>query len=379
MNLHIGTPSVNDENNSINSNHPSFHDDESVDNDGNDKYNSPRMVNKTYQRQSYTPRSNSSSLSRDIQKIEKRTPLNPKIIWSGDIAKFREFKSQLIGHCRQNGMGYLFDKVFQDEYLKKGYYCDYSPVGGMPLPPLQIYKDVQFLYGALEQAFRDKAGTKQLIEHADTFDGLKAWLDLDSAYDQEGSLELRITLKEQIISTPFHRNYPGGLYAWLNNYDAAFSELANKLGQTTWSEDKNKKRRVIQMLGKANFSWLRTTSKNQTYAHMMMDLKEQAVTQEAYNQMNAYTRARHVNTDDTQDVIDLSIFNTNTQTRKKSNLERVPPNLFNQLPQWVRDMVVQHRRKMMEQTNNQLNKENQSPVKTPYIKELNNNDLPKTI
>ena len=94
MNLHIGTPSVNDENNSINSNHPSFHDDESVDNDGNDKYNSPRMVNNTYQRQSYTPRSNSSSFSRDIQKIEKRTPLNPKIIWSGDIAKFREFKSQ---------------------------------------------------------------------------------------------------------------------------------------------------------------------------------------------------------------------------------------------------------------------------------------------
>ena len=49
---------------------------------------------------------------------------------------------------------------------------------------------------------------------------------------------------KNMIATPFHRHYKGGLIKWVQDYENAFAELAT-LGEKAWSDDNAKKRRLI--------------------------------------------------------------------------------------------------------------------------------------
>ena len=55
-------------------------------------------------------------------------------------------------------------------------------------------------------------------------------------YEGGGDKESRLDLLENIISTPYTKNYEGGLLAWLQDYENAFEELVS-LNQKNWTVD----------------------------------------------------------------------------------------------------------------------------------------------
>jgi hypothetical protein len=54
---------------------------------------------------------------------ERRQVLRSKVICDGTIHHFEEFRSNVEGHYRQIGAGYLFDSSLQEAYLERGVDC----------------------------------------------------------------------------------------------------------------------------------------------------------------------------------------------------------------------------------------------------------------
>ena len=104
---------------------------------------------------------------------------------------------------------------------------------------VQLTKDLQSLYGALQSSIKKGKGLKELLMYEDSQDGLKVWLELVKTNDKDGSRDLRISKLESIISLPYNRYYKGGLARFVNNYESAFVELGVVVGVTAWLDDEN--------------------------------------------------------------------------------------------------------------------------------------------
>ena len=56
-------------------------------------------------------------------KINKRSAISPSITFRGDVSKFDTYKNAFEGHFLQQGVSYLFDKDFIDQYKIYGSNC----------------------------------------------------------------------------------------------------------------------------------------------------------------------------------------------------------------------------------------------------------------
>ena len=74
-------------------------------------------------------------------KYEKRTPLPARIVWTGALGGFENFRNKVEGHYAQIGAGYLFDEEIQAKFLEKGYEAilEFQEEG---IPVTQFKKDV---------------------------------------------------------------------------------------------------------------------------------------------------------------------------------------------------------------------------------------------
>ena len=76
-------------------------------------------------------------------------------------------------------------------------------------------------------------------------DGIRLWYQLVNKYETDIRSDVRIKKLENVITTIFHCKYRGGLFKWIQDYEAVFTELV-LLGQKTWGDDVSKKRWFVQ-------------------------------------------------------------------------------------------------------------------------------------
>ena len=89
-----------------------------------------------------------------------------------------------------------------------------------------------------------------ILSHKKTQDGVRAWTEMVSKYENGGDRETRLNTLEAIIDTPFHGRYKGGLLQWITDYENAFAELA-ELGCANW-DDESRKRRILKNVSEEN-------------------------------------------------------------------------------------------------------------------------------
>ena len=180
------------------------------------------------------------------QKDEKRQAMPARYTWNGDMDGFEQFQNQVQGFYGQIGMGYMFKSEFQKRYLANGTQAFIFFLDEVASES-QVKKDITALYGALMAACKVGVGSKILLQHEDTMDGLRAWMDMVDRYKNGGDRDVRIRQLEQVINKPYTDKYKGGLKKWVQDYENAFAHLV-KLKCSKWMEDDSRKRQVLDNL-----------------------------------------------------------------------------------------------------------------------------------
>ncbi len=173
----------------------------------------------------------------------KRASLPSSCKFTGDTTKFEEFRNTVEGHYRQQQASYLFNKDFVKAYTEHGSAC-YVMFEGISSPG-QVRKDVEALYGAIQQSCQKGMAKTILLKYADTSNGVAAWQDICKEFDHSGDPKTKASELEIVVSTPFSNNYKGGLVGWVKDYENAFAEL-EVLGKTSFVDDDSKKDRLLQ-------------------------------------------------------------------------------------------------------------------------------------
>ena len=130
--------------------------------------------------------------------------------FDGAFDKFEEFRHKIQGHFSQTGAAYLFAQSFQKAYLKDETACYINFLDDVHYES-QVVKDVEVLYGALLSACHVGVAKATLAKYSKTQDGIRVWIAMSKKYSASGNKNTRIMQLENMIATPFHRHYKGGL------------------------------------------------------------------------------------------------------------------------------------------------------------------------
>ena len=157
----------------------------------------------------------------------------------------------------------------------------------------QIKKDTRALYGALLSACQGGVGRRILMENRIKQNGIRSRHQLVNQYETESNRNVRIKKLENVITNVFQRNFRGGLFKWIQDYEDAFTELV-LLGQKAWDDDDSKKRRLVQ--NAQNIGMVDTVFeelvRNKTFIETCNFLRSHAI---RHDQQNKERTARQIN------------------------------------------------------------------------------------
>ena len=88
----------------------------------------------------------------------------------------------------------------------------------------QAYYDQTHFHGILVSATKDLQN-KIIIKYEQSQDGILAWDKLIKDFAYDGSKELRVEQLETFINKPFTSNQPGGMAAYIDQFQAYIGEL----------------------------------------------------------------------------------------------------------------------------------------------------------
>ena len=160
-----------------------------------------------------------------------RSKINEKISWNGKRSAFREFRKAVEGHLLQVNAGYLIDIEFLATYAThhaagtQMTFLSSAPFWEQYNVPFEQSKtDKQYLYGILVTACR-QTDNKVILERKRDLDGILAWSHMLRTYDNGGSTELRTGKIDDDARKPYTHNYPGGLTAYVEQFQALIAEM----------------------------------------------------------------------------------------------------------------------------------------------------------
>jgi hypothetical protein len=175
-----------------------------------------------------------------------RNKFTDKTTWNGTRATFREYRKMIEGHLLQVNAGYLIDPEFLAEYevqkatgehmtflTSETFWYKYN------VPFLQAKSDKQYLYGILVSSTR-QTDNKVILENKKDLDGIQAWSQMIRDYDYGGSIELRVSDIEDSVHIPYSANYPGGLTAYVERYQALMAEM-DTIAPTEYADEKKQR------------------------------------------------------------------------------------------------------------------------------------------
>jgi len=325
------------------------------------------------------------AMARTTANDERRQVLNPRVIWDGSIDRFEVFRNNVEGHYGQIGAGYLFDPEFQVAYLDRGTECYIDFLDEVPSAS-QIKKDTRALYGALLSACQGGVGRRILMENRIKQDGIRSWYQLVNQYETESNRNVRIKKLENVITNVFQRNFRGGLFKWIQDYEDAFTELV-LLGQKAWEDDDSKKRRMVQ--NAQNIGMVDTVFeelvRNKTFIETCNFLRSHAI---RHDQQNKERIARQINAanqahkkDKVKQVLalinELQIQDSNgsdeelevppsSKTAMVCKLAQIPPEIWMTLPLEAKKWLL-NERKRQQQEDDKL-KKSSNPISKDHDK-----------
>jgi hypothetical protein len=157
--------------------------------------------------------------------------LSPKITWDGSTESFPAFKDAVEGFYIQERSGYVFNKEFQTAYKRYGFQV--GILGKLPthlqVPEEQLRNVASHMFGAIQSACRLKGAARRfLTAYTDDQDGILAWIKICEAKDKGSNLRVYKTAREQMIRTPYTKNYKGGLIKYLDDIENAYADLESR-------------------------------------------------------------------------------------------------------------------------------------------------------
>ena len=113
----------------------------------------------------------------------------------------------------------------------------------------QAYADCQYLFGMLMNA-TSHMENKIIIKYQKSLDGIMAWYEFKKEYGFEGSKDLRIEFLESMAQKPYTNSNPGGLSAYIDQFQAHVGELETIV--PTEHTDAKKKRLLLLNIREAD-------------------------------------------------------------------------------------------------------------------------------
>ena len=211
------------------------------------------------------------------RQLTQRAKLSDKTTWNGQLGTFDDFKSIFHGHMIQVGAGYCVQKDFLTSYVKLGRHCmDDFPA--LDITQTQLNHDCAMIYGALLTACRNGVGMKTLTKYCNTQDGLAAWNEFLTLYNNEGSKKLKRVKYEEMIQVRYTHWYPGGQSQFVEDYENAFLQL-EQLGCAF--TDEIKMTRMLHNMGTIDNQWMINHCETQckSYEECCQFLREKSITQ----------------------------------------------------------------------------------------------------
>ena len=163
---------------------------------------------------------------------------------------------------------------------------------------------------------------KQLMEYEYSQDGILAWIGILNQCDKGGNRDLRIQILEQEISTPYYKNYKGGLNAYLNNFETALTELSVVLMKSEFQSEESQKRKLLQNLEPLGWTWLDPVVHSIPMPEVYQMIRKIALKEEYMlkNKMN------------------------NRGKVSQANLSHVEPDVWSKLPKYLKKLIIDTRR-----------------------------------
>jgi hypothetical protein len=163
-------------------------------------------------------------ITKEKTRLVKRQTIHSDIKWNDKRESFPGQKERFEGHMIQTGMSHCVTRDFIKAFMTEGYnvlqqFPEYD------LTPAQLKHDVAVMFGALKSVFRNGKAKKHLTRNEKEHNGISAWHGMLTEYDHGGDSDVLIEKFDNIINTKFHRNYPGGITGFVDEYEAAFTEL----------------------------------------------------------------------------------------------------------------------------------------------------------
>ena len=253
--------------------------------------------------------------------LVKRPVLSRKLIWRGELSTFTTYKRVIAGHCRQAGAGYIVQPKFLELYEKHGEGA-LKHMNNTTITKEQLEFDKCWFYGMLESSIRGCYGGKQLMEYEYSQDGILAWIGILNQCDKGGNRDLRIQILEQEISTPYYKNYKGGLNAYLNNFETALTELSVVLMKSEFQSEESQKRKLLQNLEPLGWTWLDPVVHSIPMPEVYQMIRKIALKEE-------YMLKNKIN---------------NKGKVSQANLSHVEPDVWSKLPKDLKKLIIDTRR-----------------------------------
>ena len=164
--------------------------------------------------------------------------------WDGARGSFDQYAKKLEGLLQQQGAGYLLNEEFQETYAMRGLDWCATPdfYNQHRISYNQAKFDINYLYGVLRCTYIGTGNNVHLEQHKPRQDGVLAWMGYIQDYANEGSDTNKLGELERKLETPFKKNYPSGLTAFIDAYQATIAEfkgLCKKIYQRTGKRPQN--------------------------------------------------------------------------------------------------------------------------------------------
>ena len=92
------------------------------------------------------------------------------------------------------------------------------------ISPSQFVQDLQWLHGAMLQSIQTR-GRTIVKKHSSTQDGIAAWHQFLKVHRHGGNANVYLNEQQQIVTTCYYDEYPGGLLSYLETVEDAFDNI----------------------------------------------------------------------------------------------------------------------------------------------------------
>ena len=179
-----------------------------------------------------SPSSTSQSTTRsgNKPKTQARKPLPPNITWNGKLGSdWDTFDMGFRGHFSGVGVGYMFDSIFEENWIKGGWrqVKSLGCVKDSELTKEQAMRDGQLVHGGLISALRIANGTqnKHLFKHQDTQDGFGLWYDIHKEGHEDYNIQAQKNKYDNVLMTTWDPRGNDDFITFIDRLENAWAGL----------------------------------------------------------------------------------------------------------------------------------------------------------